>query len=171
MKKTFRLVYLSLLIAQSLVLFLLEGLLPLPFLAPGAKLGLANLVTVAALYTLPSAYDVLLIVLVRTLLASLFGGGPTVFCYSIAGGLVSLSFMLLLKRCSLFSVIGISAAGGFFHNAGQLLAAMLIMQSMELAGYFPILGTCGTATGILIGFLANFLLRKLPRTVLSPHTK
>ncbi len=81
MTRAFRTAYLSLLIAQSLALFLLEGLLPVPFLAPGAKLGLANIVTLIALYTLPRWQDVLLLLLVRTALASLFGGGPTVFLY------------------------------------------------------------------------------------------
>ena len=59
MTKTFKTVYLALLVAQSLALFLFEGLIPLPFLAPGAKLGLANLITLIALYTLPRWQDTL----------------------------------------------------------------------------------------------------------------
>ena len=157
-----RIAYMSLLVAQSLALFLLEGLLPLPFLAPGAKLGLASIVTLVALYTLPRWQDVLLILLARTALASLFGGGLTVFLYSICGGVTSLFSMLLLKQSRRFSLLGVSAAGGFFHNLGQLLLAVLVMESAGLWLYLPILGTCGILTGCLTGTLAGWLLKKLP---------
>ena len=99
MTKTFKTVYLALLVAQSLALFLFEGLIPLPFLAPGAKLGLANLITLIALYTLPRWQDTLLVILVRIILATMFGGGPTILLYSLSGGLLSFAVMLLLRRC------------------------------------------------------------------------
>lgn len=162
MTGTFRIACLSLLIAQSLALFLLEGLLPLPFLPPGAKLGLANIVTLIALYALPSWRDALLLILVRTALASLFGGGPTVFLYSVSGGVLSLLAMALLKGSRRFSVLGVSAAGGFFHNVGQLLLAVFVMESSRLWLYLPVLGSCGVLTGCLMGTLAGWLLKKLP---------
>ena len=162
MTGTFRIACLSLLIAQSLALFLLEGLLPLPFLPPGAKLGLANIVTLIALYALPSWRDALLLILVRTALASLFGGGPTVFLYSVSGGVLSLLVMALLKGSRRFSVLGVSAAGGFFHNVGQLLLAVFVMESSRLWLYLPVLGSCGVLTGCLMGTLAGWLLKKLP---------
>ena len=105
MKGTFHLVYLSLLLSLSLTLFLFEGLIPMPFLAPGAKLGLANIVTVIALYTLPWR-DAMLILILRIAIGSLLGGGPTVMAYSLAGGLVSFGGMVALKRTGRFSVIG-----------------------------------------------------------------
>jgi len=146
--------YISLLTAISLVLFLVEGLIPLPFIAPGAKLGLANIVTVFALFTLGSR-ACLLIVLLRTGLASFFGGGPTIFIYSIAGGLLSLAAMTALKKTRCFSILGVSAAGGFCHHLGQLIVASLAANTLSIFRYLPILGSCGLITGLMIGWIAT----------------
>ena len=162
MTKTFKTVYLALLIAQSLALFLFEGLIPLPFLAPGAKLGLANLITLLALYTLPRWQDALLVILVRLILATMFGGGPTILLYSLRGGLLSFAAMLLLRRCRCFSLLGVSAAGGFAHNLGQLLIASLVIGNPSLMLYLPLLGPCGLLTGLLLGTCADLALKKLP---------
>jgi len=144
--------YIALLTAISLVLFLVEGLIPLPFIAPGAKLGLANIVTVYTLFTL-GYRACLLIILLRTGLASFFGGGPTIFLYSIAGGLLSLTIMTILKKTSRFSLLGISAAGGFAHHVGQLLIASFAANTLAIFRYLPVLGPCGLITGVLIGWL------------------
>lgn len=162
MTKTFKTVYLALLVAQSLALFLFEGMLPLPFLAPGAKLGLANLITLLALYTLPRWQDALLVILVRIALATMFGGGPTILMYSLAGGLLSFAVMLMLRHSGRFSILGVSAAGGFAHNLGQLLIASLVIGNPDLLLYLPILGPCGILTGLLLGTCAGLVLKKLP---------
>ena len=107
---------------MSLILFTVEGLLPPLFLPPGAKFGLANVVTVVALYKL-SEIDALIILSVRIFLAGMFVGSPTVIFFSISGGLLSLAAMIFLRRTNKFSVVGVSAAGGFFHNVGQISAA------------------------------------------------
>ena len=161
MTKTFKTVYLALLVAQSLALFLFEGLIPLPFLAPGAKLGLANLITLIAIYTLPRWQDILLVIIVRIILATMFGGGPTILLYSLSGGLLSFAVMLLLRRCRCFSLLGVSAAGGFFHNLGQLLIASLVIGNPGLLLYLPLLGPCGLLTGLLLGICAKLALKKL----------
>lgn len=153
--------YIALLTAISLVLFLVEGLIPLPFIAPGAKLGLANIVTVFALYAL-GPRSCLLIVLIRTGLASFFGGGPTVFLYSLAGGLMSLAVMSLLKRTACFSLLGVSAAGGFAHHTGQLLIAAWAADTLAIFRYLPILGTCGLITGLLIGLMSIKVIHNKP---------
>ena len=167
MNNTHRLTYLSLLTAISLSLFVLEGLLPVPFLAPGAKLGLANIVTVFALYTL-RARDALAVICVRIALASLFGGGPTVFFYSIAGGLVSFAAMYALKKTGRFSLPAVSAAGGFFHHVGQLAAAIAMTGTMNLLTYLAILGPVGLATGLATGWIAS-LVRKHVRSFSSSY--
>ena len=167
MSRTFKTIYLALLTAQSLALFLFEGLIPLPFLAPGAKLGLANLITVAALYTLPRWQDALLVVLVRVFLATMFGGGPAILLYSLAGGLLSFAIMVGLRRSRRLSILGVSAAGGFAHNLSQLLIASLVMESPDLLLYLPILGPCGILTGLLIGLCASLILQKLPTHLLA----
>ena len=155
MKKTFHIIILGLFIAQSLVLYVVEGMLPVPFIAPGAKLGLANLITVIALYALPRKRDVCLILLVRIILATAFGGGINAFLYSVAGAAFSLGAMMVLQKTGKFSIIGVSTAGGIFHNLGQVIVASLVVE--------PILAVAGTGTGILIGITAIFTLRHLKR--------
>lgn len=158
MSHTKKLVYLALLTGQSLALFLLEGLIPLPFLAPGAKLGLANLITIVALYTLPRWQDAAIMLALRIALSSLWSGGPTILLYSLAGGLMSFAAMVLLQKSGRFSLIGISCAGGFCHHIGQLTAASLVIGSPSLFLYLPILGPCGLVTGFLLGWTAGRLL-------------
>ena len=161
MRGTFRLVYLSLLLALSLALFMLESLIPLPFPVPGAKLGLANIITVAALYILPGWRDALLVLLLRIVISTMLGGGPTILMYSLAGGLLSFAGMLALKASGKFSVLGVSLAGGFLHNLGQLMMAAWAVESKGIFAYLPILGLCGLGTGVLMGFLAAGLLPRL----------
>ena len=161
MSPVYRLACLSLLVALSLSMFFLEGMLPIPFFVPGAKLGLANLVTVIALYSLPHGKDVFCMLVLRIGMASALGGGPTVFLYSLGGGLLSLGAMVWLKNRNCFSIPCISMAGGFFHNFGQLLVAVLVMESLDLWFYLPVLGGCGIATGWLIGMISATVLRKL----------
>lgn len=165
MNNTFRIIILSLFVAQSLVLYVVEGMLPVPFIAPGAKLGLANLITVIALYALPRRKDTCLILLLRIILSTAFGGGINAFLYSAAGAACSLGGMMLLKKTEKFSLIGVSAAGGVFHNLGQVIVASLIVENIKIMLYLPILAVAGVGTGILIGVTALFTLwhlRKLP---------
>ena len=150
----------AMLISLSLILFFVEGLLPPLMLPPGAKFGLANVVTLAALYMF-SEVDALIILLTRIFLAGVFAGSPTVILFSLSGGLLSLAAMILLKRTEKFSIVGVSAAGGFFHNVGQIFAAMIFMSSQKIFLYLPILGTCGIFVGVLIGLSAKEILRRI----------
>lgn len=163
MNKTFRIVVLSVFVAQSLVLYVVEGMLPVPFIAPGAKLGLANLITVIALYTLPHKKDVSLILFLRILLATAFGGGINAFLYSAAGAIFSLGAMLALKRTGLFSLLGVSAAGGIFHNLGQVIVASAVVENIKIMLYLPVLAMAGAGTGILIGITAWLTVRHLKK--------
>ena len=165
MKKISRLTRIAMLTGLSLSLFLLEGLIPLPFLAPGAKLGLANILTALAFFLLPTAADVLVMLLLRTLLASFFGGGPTIFLYSVSGALLSFLSMNLLLESKKFSLLGVSVAGGFMHNLGQLMVAVCVMESPGLWRYLGILGPCGIVTGGLIGLASTKILEKLPHSI------
>jgi heptaprenyl diphosphate synthase len=138
-------------------------MLPVPFIAPGAKLGLANLITVIALYALPHKKDVCLILLIRIILSTAFAGGINAFLYSAAGAAFSLGSMLILKNTGKFSLIGVSAAGGIFHNLGQVLVASMVVENLKIMLYLPILAVAGTGTGILIGITAVFTLRHLEK--------
>ena len=134
--------------------------MPPLWLPPGAKFGLANVVTVVALYML-SEVDASIILSARIFLAGVFAGSPSTILFSACGGLFSLSAMILLKRTEKFSVVGVSAAGGFFHNVGQICAASILMGSEKFFLYLPALGTCGLVVGVLNGLLAKELIRRL----------
>lgn len=163
MNKTFKIILLGLFVAQSLVLYIVEGMLPVPFIAPGAKLGLSNLITVTALYTFPQKRDTALVLLVRIMLATAFAGGINAFMYSATGAFFSFTAMSLLQKSGKFSLIGVSAAGGILHNWGQVLIACLIVENAKILLYLPVLSVAGVGTGILIGITANFTLRHLKR--------
>ena len=152
----------ALLTALSLILFVLEGFLPLPLPVPGAKLGLAAIVTLIALHLLPTR-DAALMLTLRILLASALGGGLAPMLYSLAGGAASFAAMTLLKKYTQLSIVGISAAGGFLHNMAQLLVAAAVMQTTALFFYAPVLGFVGILTGIGIGIAAQTILQKILR--------
>lgn len=167
MKKTNRIVYIGLLVAQALVLHLFERMIPVPFIAPGARLGLANLITVIAIYTLDSKKDAFLVLFLRLTLSTMFGGNLSSFMYSAAGGILSFLAMVFVKEIfkDKVSIIGVSASGAIFHNIGQLLIASSIVKNIGVMLYLPILSAMGIGTGIFIGITANYVvrhLRKLP---------
>ena len=167
MKKTSQLVYMSLLVAQALVLHIFEGMIPVPFVTPGAKLGLANLITVIGLYTLDKKRDVFVIIILRLTLATMFGGNLSSFMYSFTGALLSFIIMVIVKKIggNNISIIGVSCSGAVFHNVGQLLIASWIVRNIGVMLYLPILSLIGILTGFFIGLTANYALKhmyKLP---------
>ena len=99
----------------------------------------------------------------RIILATAFGGGINAFLYSVAGAAFSLSAMMVLQKTGKFSIIGVSTAGGIFHNLGQVIVASLVVENIKIMLYLPILAVAGTGTGILIGITAIFTLRHLKR--------
>ena len=158
--KNKKLVYISLLVAQGVIIGLLENMIPFPFaFAPGAKLGLANLITIIALFTL-STKESFTLVCMRLILTTLLGGTISTFLYSAAGAFLSYFGMLLIKQLGpkRVSVIGISSAGGFLHNVGQLLVASFIARSWTVMMYLPVLSLIGILAGIAVGIAANYLL-------------
>lgn len=158
MKQTKHLIYMSLLVAMALALHLVERNIPVPFMTPGAKLGLANLVTVIALYTLDKKSDVAKIIASRLVLSSIFGGSVSGLMYGSMGALLSFIVMIIIKEGlkEKVSMIGVSAAGAVFHNIGQLLVAALIVQNIGVMLYLPVLSLAGIVTGIFIGIAANY---------------
>lgn len=158
MKQTKHLIYMSLLVAMALALHLVERNIPVPFMTPGAKLGLANLVTVIALYTLDKKSDVAKIIASRLVLSSIFGGSVSGLMYGSMGALLSFIVMIVIKEGlkEKVSMIGVSAAGAVFHNIGQLLVAALIVQNIGVMLYLPVLSLAGIVTGIFIGIAANY---------------
>jgi heptaprenyl diphosphate synthase len=164
MKNTRRMIYIAILVAQALVLYIVESMIPVPFITPGAKLGLSNIITLVALYIFDFK-DAFLIVILRILLATLLGGSISSLFYSIAGGMLSLVAMYLIKKVGQekVSIIGISIIGAVFHNIGQVIVAALIIQNVMIVSYLPILLIAGVGTGIFVGLTGRYLLVYLKR--------
>lgn len=160
MKKTKRLVLLAMLTAVAMILSYVESLLPSVGI-PGVKMGLANIAVIFALFRF-GWKEAAALSLVRVVLVSLLFGSVGAMLYSLAGAVLSLAVMALLRRTDRFSTVGISVAGGVAHNAGQILMAMLILQTKQLLGYLPVLAVSGIAGGVLTGLAAALLIRRIP---------
>ncbi|MEC6749106.1 Gx transporter family protein [Marinilactibacillus sp. XAAS-LB27] len=162
MTKTQKLIYISLLSAQAVILGLIERSIPFPFaFAPGAKLGIANLITIVAIYTLPFK-DSMKVVGMRLLMTTLLGGTISTLLYSAAGAILSFLGMVFVETTGgkKVSIIGVSATGGILHNLGQLFVASFIAQTWTVLLYLPVLSFMGILSGIAIGISANFLMDK-----------
>ena len=160
MKKTKRLVLLAMLTAVAMILSYVESLLPSVGI-PGVKMGLANIAVIFALFRF-GWKEAAALSLVRVVLVSLLFGSAGAMLYSLAGAVLSLAVMALLRRTDRFSAVGVSVAGGVAHNAGQILMAMLILQTRQLLGYLPVLAVAGIGGGILTGLAAALLIRRIP---------
>ena len=160
----------ALLISQALVLHYLEGFLP-P-LAPGARLGLANIVSLIALH-LFGFREAMVIVVIRSVLGPILGGSPMGILFSLAGGMLSCIVMAALygHLNKYFSLPGISVAGAVFHNIGQILTASVVYGSIGiLFTYLPVLMLSSVVTGNFIGLAAKYIIRFLDKRELYEQT-
>ena len=167
MRKTQKIVFISMLISMALVLSYFERFIPLNFTFPGVKLGLANIITLTALYYL-TFYEVLTIVIMRVLMTAIFVGSFISFWYSLFGGILSFISMYVLLRFfkDKISTTGLSVVGAVFHNIGQLIVVAIITESIKIAiSYFPVLAFSGIITGMVIGYSVKHLLRYLNKVV------
>ena len=152
--------------ALALIFSYVELLIPINLGIPGAKLGLANLVIIIVLYK-SDWKEALLLSVVRIVLAGFLFGNLFGILYSLAGGILSLAVMALLKRSGAFSIIGVSMAGGVSHNVGQLIMAMLVVETYAVGYYLPVLLIAGLITGTLIGIAGREMLKRLDLAVLN----
>ena len=149
--------------ALALILAYVEALLPPLFPAvPGMKMGLPNIVIVFLLYRRGPIFAGT-VSLLRILLVSLLFGNVMALLYSLAGGALSLLVMALLRRLRVLSTVGVSVAGGVSHNIGQILMAMLVLETAELGYYLAVLTVTGTVAGILIGLCGALLIKHIPK--------
>ena len=165
MNKTKKLTLCAMLISAALVLSYMERFIPLQMLIPlpGVKLGLANIVSLIALYLL-SAKDACVILALRCVLGSMFSGSITGLIFSITGGALSMLVMILTRRIPFLSIYGVSILGAAAHNIGQILASMVLMQSLYIGAYLPYLLCIAIATGLATGAASAGVLRTLTRT-------
>ena len=156
-----RAAFLGMCTSLALILSYVEILLPpISSVAPGIKVGLANVMTVFVMYRVgikPCAF----VLTLRILLSSILFGSAVSLLYSTLGGVLSFCVMVLLKKTDKFSPVGVSAAGGVTHNAGQIIGAVLLMKTPEISYYFPILAISGIISGIFVGILGGVLLKTL----------
>ncbi len=151
----------AVLTAVALTIFIVELQIPDLLPIPGVKLGLANIVTVTALFTL-GPVDALAILLCRILLGSLFSGNMMALVYSLSGGLLSFLVMLLLKKILTAKQLwAASVFAAVAHNLGQILAAVAVTATPSLFIYLPILTVSGVVTGLFTGAAAQFAVKRL----------
>ena len=162
MSKTKRLTLCAVLVALALALSYTERFIPLQMIVPlpGVKLGLANIVTLIALYLLgPKVAFAILIP--RCIFGAVFGGGITGLAFSMIGGLLAMATMSLTRRIPFFSIYGVSILGAAAHNVGQILAAMVLMNSIYIGAYLPYLLFVALFTGFATGAAGAGVLRSL----------
>lgn len=155
-----RVAYFGLFTAVALIFSYVESLFPVFLGIPGIKLGLANLLILIVLYQWGTKEAFLLSVL-RVLIAGFMFGNLFSIFYSLSGALLSLVIMCFLKKSNKFSIIGISLIGGVFHNIGQLIVAGLVLESLSVIYYLPVLLVSGMVTGIIIGILVKEMIKRL----------
>ena len=159
---TKQLAHMALLTAIALAIHVAEAQIPAPVPIPGVKLGLANIVTVYAMFCIGPG-PALMILVARILLGSLFGSVMSLF-YSLAGGLLCWCVMLLLRRVLTRKQIWVaSVIGAVFHNIGQILVAIVVTGTPAIVSYLPILLLSGIAAGLFTGFAAQFLVNRMDR--------
>ncbi len=154
--------YFGVFTALALIFSYVESLIPIHIGIPGVKLGFANLIIVIALYKM-SLKEAYILSVVRIVLAGFMFGNMFAILYSLAGGMLSLTIMCILKKTDKFSVYGISMAGGVFHNVGQLVMAIIVLESVSIGYYFPVLLISGLATGFVIGVISNEMMKRLKK--------
>ncbi len=157
--KPIKITFLALAAACAIVFSYVEALLPPIFSAvPGIKMGLPNIIIILLLYRF-SFKEAAIVSLIRLFAVALLFGNAMTFLYSLAGAALSLALMALLKRTDLFSTVGVSIAGGVTHNLGQILVAMLLLQTKEIGYYMIVLAVTGIIAGTAIGIAGSLLLK------------
>jgi len=167
---TRKLTMMSILTAAALIVFMIESFIPPPVPIPGVKLGLANAVTLFALFysgkesgaNRLTVANVLMILICRIILGSVFTGRIVAFIYSISGGLLSFAAQAVIKQFITGKQIwACGAIGAVFHNVGQIIAAVFVTGTPSIAAYLPVLIITGVITGIITGFIAQFSVMRI----------
>ena len=153
---------LALLISVAMILSYIESLVPAFVAVPGVKLGLSNIATVFALYTLGWPAAIAVSVVRVCLSALLFGNIPSLI-FSVAGASLALAAMIPLSRVNLFSSVGVSVVGAVCHNIGQVIAAVIVMETLGVAYYLIPLLLSGTLAGIVIGVASGILVERIKK--------
>ena len=160
--KTKKVAFLGLFISLAMILAYVESQIPVFTAMYGVKVGLPNIVMVLLLYKV-GAKETVTVSIIRILLISMLFGSVQSLTFSIAGAVLSLLGMILLKRTNLFSCITVSIVGGILHNIGQIIAACLWTGTAEIAYYLPVLLISGILAGAVIGIIAGLLVKRFEK--------
>ena len=158
--KTKKIAVLALSIALAMILSFVESQIPAFVAIPGVKIGLANIAVVFVLYKL-GWKEAVLISLVRVFMVSVLFGTAVSLFYSVAGAVLSLTGMVLLKRTGLFSTVAVSVTGGVLHNVGQILMACLLLETNVIVYYLPFLILSGVIAGVVIGVVSAIMVNRV----------
>ena len=164
MTKTGKIAIRALMIALAMVLSYLESQIQFFSIVPGMRLGLTNLVVMVALYRINEAEAIFMNVL-RIFLVGVTFGNLFSFFYSLAGGVLSGLVMIILKRTKKLSMTTVSVMGGIFHNVGQILVAMVVLQTTSVLYYLLVLWMSGIVAGVVIGLLSAQIVKRLPKSL------
>lgn len=143
-----------------MVLSYIESRIPAFVAIPGIKVGLANIAVIFALYKFGTK-DAIIISVLRVFLVSLLFGSSVSLIYSLAGATLSLISMVLLKKITPLSEVGVSVCGGVMHNAGQITAASILLDTNVVVYYLPFLILSGTLAGIVVGIVSALLVKRV----------
>ena len=152
----------SLLVALAMVLSYIESQIPVGTMVPGMKLGLTNLVVMVALYRVDEK-EAIIINVIRILLVGFTFGNLFSIAYSLSGGILSGMVMILLKKTNKVGMTTVSVAGGISHNVGQIIVAMIVMETSAILYYLLVLWITGLFAGVIIGLLSAESVKRLPR--------
>lgn len=161
--KTKKIAFLGVLGALTIAVSFLEGLFNIPFLPPGAKPGLSNIVTVSA-YFMQGTWGAICITVLKALFALVTRGGIA-FLLSLSGGLISIAVMIMLlkmKKCP-FSITGISIIGAMSHNIAQIVTSIVVTGTLALIYYLPVLLVFSLISGTVTGVILRTLFKKAGR--------
>ena len=156
---TKRITVLACLLGLSLILFTVEAQLPPPIPLPGVKLGLANIVVLVTM-VLYGKKDAFTILLLRILLGSIITGSGLAFFYSLSGGVFCFLLMSLCYPKGSTRLWAVSAVGAMGHHIGQLVMATLVLKSISVLIYLPVLIAAGIVTGVFTGICAQGSLKQ-----------
>ena len=152
--------FLALSVTLGLILSYVEALIPVFAGVPGLKPGLSNILIVFLLFRYGIA-EAATVNLLRILIAGILFGNPFSIVYSLSGAVFAIIGMALLKRTGMFSVYGVSMAGGMLHNAGQILVAAFIVENYNIVLYLPVLIVSGCITGFIVGFIGGVIIKRV----------
>ena len=158
--KTKKLVFLAVTVSVAMILSFVESRIPAFVAIPGVKVGLANIAVIFALYKL-GWREAIAVSVIRVFLVALLFGSVVSLAYSIAGAIISLSLMILLKKLGFFTEVAVSVVGGITHNIGQILIAFLLLETSVVFYYLPFLMVSGVIAGIAVGIASALLIKRI----------